>query len=469
MRFRRLGYSMVDAIVDYRQTLEKYPVRSEVASGYLAKRLPDQAPETPETMEEIMADVQEHIMPGMTHWQHPNFYAWYPANSSYPAMLGDMLSSALGIIGFSWNGSPAATELETVVLDWFARFLNLPDCFLSSGGSGGGGVIQGSASEACLVALLAARTRALKQRGAAPGSLVAYATDQSHSCVKKACMIAGVEHLRLVETRGADGWALDPATLEAAMTADEAAGLHPFFLNTLIGTTSTAAVDPVADVAAVAARHGAWTHVDAAYAGVFACLPEQHAQHFQGLEAADSIATNAHKGMLVTFDCCALWVKDSFWLRSALSLEPQYQFAGLRHEEEHLDYKDWQVPLGRRFRALKLWFVLRLYGAEKIRAYLQHHLDTAAALVELVKRDDRFELAAPPRFGLVCFRLRGASDEESRAFLERINRSGKAFLVHTVVGGRHTIRCAIGGVQTQWRHVESTWRLIQQLAEEKEA
>lgn len=193
-------------------------------------------------------------------------------------------------------------------MDWFARFLNLPDCFLSSGGSGGGGVIQGSASEACLVALLAARTRALKQRGAAPGSLVAYATDQSHSCVKKACMIAGVEHLRLVETRAADGWALDPATLEAAMTADEAAGLHPFFLNTLIGTTSTAAVDPVAAVAAVAARHGAWTHVDAAYAGVFACLPEQHAQHFQGLEAADSIATNAHKGMLVTFDWCGVGI-----------------------------------------------------------------------------------------------------------------------------------------------------------------
>ncbi|KAL6777837.1 hypothetical protein ACKKBG_A15860 [Auxenochlorella protothecoides x Auxenochlorella symbiontica] len=463
--FRQLGYKMIDAIVDYRSNIEKHPVRSEVAPGYLAEKLPESAPTQPEGLDAILSDVQTHIMPGITHWQHPSFFSWYPANSSYPALLGDMLSSALGVVGFAWIGSPAATELETVTLDWLARFLRLPNAFLSTGTTGGGGVIQGTASEAALVALLAARARALDGRDPCADSprLVAYTTDQAHSCVKKACAVAGIQHLRLLPTSAERGWALDPATLEAAMAADEGHGLVPFFLTTLIGTTSSAAVDPVAELAAVARRHGAWVHVDAAYAGVFACLPDQHDLYFQGLEGVDSFSTNPHKGMLVTFDCSALWVQNSFWLRTALSLEPQFQFAGLRHAAEHLDYKDWQVPLGRRFRALKLWFVLRMYGTERLQAYLRHHLDMAKALARLVEADPAFDIIATPRFGLVCFAPRGASEEESTALLERVNASGRTFMVHTRLGGRHVWRLAVGGVHTQWRHVEEVWALVQKV------
>lgn len=454
--FRRRGYEMVDWICDYQSRVEQLPVRSQVQPGYLAPRMSTAAPEQGEGWDAIMQDVEENIMPGVTHWQSPNFFAYFSANSSFPGMLGEMLSGALNIIGFSWVGSPAATELETIVLDWFGKLLALPEAFLSTSGTGGGGCIQGTASEAAVVALLAARARSLQGRPQEDMSkLVVYTSDQAHSSLRKACMIAGVTHCRVLPASAENEWALAADTLEAAVQEDLQAGLIPSFLMATVGTTSSCAVDPLPSLSAVAQRHNMWLHVDAAFAGVYALLPELR-HHFDGMEGCDSFSTNAHKALLVNFDCCALWVRDAEPLKAALSLTPEF----LRARGNTLDYKDWQLPLGRRFRALKLWFVLRTYGASGLRDYISHKAGLAAHFAKLVRANARFELTAPPRFGLVCFRIKGVSRDVNAAVLEAVNASGKAFLIHTELGGQFTMRMAIGGTNTQRRHVDATWAVI---------
>lgn len=455
-----MGHAMVDFIADYQAGIEQMPVRSQVQPGYLRPCLPDHAPEEPESIEQILADVSQHIMPGMTHWQSPRFFGWFSANVSPPSLAADMLCGAFNVIAFSWIASPAATELEAICMDWFGKLLNLPQTFLSTGG--GTGVIQSTASEATLVALLAAKARAMQGRPAEDGhKVVAYCSDQAHSSVKKATMVAGVHHLRVLPTHAKDGYALQPEALEAAIQADLAAGLIPCYVVATIGTTGSCAVDPVPEVAAVAQRHSLWIHVDAAWAGTSGLLPEmQH--YFAGLDQVDSYDTNPTKGLLINFDCSCMWFREgrAAWAREALSLTPEY----LRHHANDLDYKDLQVPLGRKFRALKLWFIMRMYGAEGLRAYVRNRLECQRVFEELLAAEPRFVVApgTTPRLGLICFQLAGASEAEAEALLEAINATGKLFLVHTKLDGVITFRFAIGATNTQPHHIREAWAVMQQ-------
>ncbi|KAG1660227.1 hypothetical protein FOA52_005097 [Chlamydomonas sp. UWO 241] len=459
--FRTLGHEVVDWIADYYGRLEGLRVKPDVQPGYLAGKLPGAAPEEPEPWADVMSDFEDKIMPGVVHWQHPRFFAYFNANASAPGLLADMLMGALNMIGFSWAASPASTELEIVAMDWLAKLVGLPARFLHSSSGTGGGVIQGTTSEAVVVALLAARARTMEGRPAADKlRLVAYGSDQAHSCCQKACMVVGIDHVRVLPARADNGWALDPQDLARAMDADAAAGLLPCFALGTIGTTSSCAVDPIGAMGDECGRRSVWLHVDAAYAGSAAVAPEMREQYFGGLDAVDSYSFNPHKWLLTNFDCCAMWVADTGPLKAALSLTPVF----LRGTGNALDFKDWQLPLGRRFRALKLWMVLRMYGGKSLRAYVRHHIALAQYFSNQVLADPRFEIAAPTRFGLVCFRLKDTPPATNRALLEAINAGGDMFLIHTELGGRHTIRMAIGSTGTQLVHVQQAWLGIQAAA-----
>jgi aromatic-L-amino-acid/L-tryptophan decarboxylase len=455
--FRAHGYALVDWIADYLQRVEEYPVQSRVAAGEVRAALPAQPPETGEPFAAMLADVERVIVPGLTHWQSPNFFGYFPANTSEPAILGDLLSAGLGVQGMLWSTSPAATELETLVLDWFAQLLDLPDRFHSGGP--GGGVIQDSASSATLCALLAARHRA------GPGRpLTVYASEHAHSSVEKAVRIAGLgaEALRHVVVDRA--YAMRTDALADAMAADAAAGATPCLVVATVGSTSTTAVDPVRALGEVSRAHGAWLHVDAAYAGNAAVCPELRWLN-DGLELADSYCTNPHKWLLTNFDCDTFYVADAAALTASLSVQPEYLRNAASEGGGVVDYRDWQVPLGRRFRALKLWFVIRHYGARGLRAHIRRHVALADELAAWVDADPRFERVAPAPLGLVCLRHR-AGDAVNEAILERANASGRIFITHTRLDGRYTLRIAVGGTRTERRHVEEAWRVIGEVADE---
>jgi aromatic-L-amino-acid decarboxylase len=424
------------------------------------------------------------VLPGITHWQSPSFFGYFPANASGPSVLGELLSAGLGVQGMLWSTSPACTEVETRVLDWLAELTGLPESFRSTSGTGGG-VIEGSASEATLVALVAARARVRRKRpGDAP--LVAYASTQAHSSVLKAAMLCGVArdasdtvHVRLLETDAA--YALKPEALERAITEDLAAGRQPFFVCATMGTTSSGAVDPLGPIGEVMERTGltamgGWLHVDAAWAGAALICPE-HRGLGAGLEVTDSFAFDPHKWLLTNFDCDAFYTRDRGALLDALSVTPEYLRNAASASGSVIDYRDWQVPLGRRFRALKLWFVLRHYGGSGLRAFLREHIRLAELFETWVRADARFELAVSRSLSLVCFRLAPrpgeapeATDARNRALLDQLNASGRVFLTHTVlpgVGGspaRYVLRMAIGAARTEERHVRACWEALQQLA-----
>ena len=458
--FRRQGRAAVDWVADYLERVESLPVLSQVLPGEVRARLPPSPPERGEPFTAVRADLDEVILPGITHWQAPGFFGYFPAGNSGPSILGELISAGLGVQGMLWSTSPACTELETHVLDWMVELLGLPERFLSSGA--GGGVIQDSASSATLCALLAARHRADATSPGEKGPLVAYASVEAHSSVAKAVRIAGIgdEHLRLIEVD--HSFALRPDALEAAMATDVAAGRRPFFVCATVGTTGSTAVDPVAPIGEICRRHGAWLHVDGAMAGVAALEPSLRWVH-DGLELAESYCTNPHKWMLVNFDCDCFWVADRSDLVAALSVLPEYLRNPASASGEVIDYRDWQVPLGRRFRALKLWFVIRHYGAEGLRAHVTEHVTLAQELAGWVEDDPRFELAAPVPLNLVCFRHVGG-DDVNRALLSALNATGRVFLTHTELAGRHTIRLCIGSARTERRHVEGCWALVQELA-----
>jgi len=472
--FRREGHAMIDFIADYLERIERFPVQSRVAPGEIRRQLPLTPPEQPESFEALLEDVRRIILPGVTHWQHPAFFAYFPANASPPAILGELLSAGLGVQGMLWATSPACTELETHVLDWLVAMLGLPARFLSAGS--GGGVIQDTASSSTLCALLAARDRATgwasNQRGI-ERRMTAYASSQAHSSVEKAMAIAGLgrENLRLVAVD--EHFALDPSALGAAIDADLAAGLLPVFCCATVGTTSSGAVDPVQAIGELCASRGLWLHVDAAWAGAAAICPEFRSIQ-QGLELADSYAFNPHKWMLVNFDCDAFWVADRAALVRTLSVLPEYLRNQATESGAVTDLRDWQIPLGRRFRALKLWFTIRRYGVEGIRAKLRSDVAAAHWLAERVASDARFELAAPPSLGLVCFRVRSptadaaGSDAANLALMERLNGSGELYLTHTRLGERVALRVAVGGTWTRQAHVEAAWARIAAAARELE-
>jgi aromatic-L-amino-acid decarboxylase len=461
--FRRYGRDVVEWIAAYLERVERLPVLSRVAPGDIRALLPAAPPEEGEPFETILADVDRVLLPGITHWQSPNFYAYFPGNASGPAVLGELLSAGLGVQGMLWATSPACTELETHVLDWLADLLGLPEAFTSRGA--GGGVIQDTASSATLCALLAARERATggatNARGVA-GPLGVYASTQAHSSVEKAVGIAGLgrEHLRAVPVD--DAFALRPDALERAIVADQDAGITPVMAVATVGSTSSAAIDPVPAIGQVCRRHGVWLHVDAALAGSAAVCPELRWLH-QGLELADSYGVNPHKWLLTNFDCNAFYVADRAALLRALSVLPEYLRNQATESGAVIDYRDWQIPLGRRFRALKLWFVIRWYGAGGLRRHIRHHVALALAFADRVAADPRFEIAAPVRLSLVCFRLR-AGDDASRRLLESLNASGALYLTHTRLADRYVLRMALGGTLTERRHVEAAWALIQETA-----
>lgn len=466
-RFRAEGRAVVDWIAAYWSTLEERPVLSSVEPGWVRAQLPARAPESPEPLADVLADADRVILPGLAHWQHPAFFGWFPASTCGPSILGELLAAGLGVQGMLWATSPACTELETLVLDWLRDLLGLPDCFASTGP--GGGVIQDSASSGLLCALVAARERATGLHSKANGvdqdarPLVAYASVDAHSSVEKAAGIAGIgrQWLRHIPTDG--GGRMDASALAVAMDEDAAAGRRPCFVVATVGTTARGAIDPVPAIAAVAARHAAWLHVDAAWAGAAALCPEFRGPLVAGAEEAQSWGFNPHKWLLVNFDCHALWVADRTALVGALSTKPDYLRNAASDVGAVIDYRDWQVPLGRRFRALKLWMTLRMLGAAALRGRIRDHVAWAGEFAAWLRGDPRFELLAEPSLSLVCFAL-VSGDEASRDLLDRINASGSACLSHARVAGRFALRLAIGGPLSERRHVEQVWNTLVALA-----
>jgi aromatic-L-amino-acid decarboxylase len=463
-QFREYGYRVVDWVANYWAGVERHAVQPGIDPGTVAAALPAAPPEHGEPFEALLADLDRIVVPGTTHWQHPSFFSYFPANTSGPSVLGDLVCAGLGVQGMLWSTGPACTELETVMLDWLAILLDLPDKFHSTGA--GGGVIQDSASSASLVATLAALHRASGGRWRESGvdnSFTVYTSTQGHSSIEKAARIAGLgdRSLRLVDVDD-NTLAMRPDALRARIEDDRAAGAIPALVVATIGTTSTTAIDPLPAIGEICREHGVWLHVDAAYAGAAAICPELRHTH-AGVAQADSYCFDPHKWLLTGFDCDAFWVADRAGLVDALTVLPEYLRNAATASGAVIDYRDWQVPLGRRFRALKLWFVLRWYGAEGLRAHVRAAVALAARFADWVRADDRFEVVAPHPFSLVCFRLR-AGDEANQELLRRLNATGELSLTHTRVRGRYVLRLAIGAPATESRHVEAAWRLIQDTA-----
>ncbi len=459
--FRRHGHAVIDWIADYYSRIESFPVLSQAKPGEIRASLPAHAPEKGEPFDAILGDVEKLILPGITHWQSPNFFAYFPSNASGPGILGDLLSSGLGVQGMLWATSPACTELETHVLDWLVEMLDLPRAFLSS--STGGGVIQDTASSATLCALLAARERATNfagNRHGCDGKLVAYASSQAHSSIEKAVQIAGLgrEHLRLIEVD--EKFAMQPETLARQIEADRRSGLVPCFVCTTVGTTSSNALDPLPEIGRICREQNIWLHVDAAMSGTAALCPEFRHIH-GGLEFADSYCFNPHKWMFTNFDCDCFYVADRAALIKTLSVLPEYLRNQATESGAVIDYRDWQIPLGRRFRALKLWFVIRHYGVEGLQHHIRRHVALAQQLVSWIKEDARFELAARAPLNLVCFRHKGG-DQANQTLMDRLNRSGNLYLTHTRLNNKLTLRVCVGQTNTQARHVEQAWKRIQE-------
>ncbi|HEY1464283.1 MAG TPA: pyridoxal-dependent decarboxylase [Terriglobales bacterium] len=459
--FRRHGRAVVDWIADYYERIESLPVLSQVEPGQIRASLPVHPPEQGEQFEAILGDIENLILPGLTHWQSPNFFAYFPANASGPAILGELLSAGLGVQGMLWSTSPACTEVETHVLDWLVEMLCLPEKFLST--KSGGGVIHDTASSAVLCALLAAREQATNfasNREGANGKLVAYTSSQAHSSIEKAVKIAGMgsENLRLIEVD--ENFAMRPEDLLRRIEADRKAGLTPAFVCATVGTTSSNAMDPAQEIGRICREQKIWLHVDAAMCGTAALCPEFRHIH-NGLEFADSYCFNPHKWMFTNVHCSCFFVADRTPLIQALSVLPEYLRNQATESGAVIDYRDWQIPLGRRFRSLKLWFVIRHYGIEGLQFHVRRHVEIAQKFANWIKEDDRFELAAPVPLNLICFRHK-SGDAANQRLMEELNRSGDLYLTHTKLNGKFTLRFCVGQTNTQLHHVEKAWKRIQE-------
>jgi aromatic-L-amino-acid decarboxylase len=464
--FRREAHRLVDWMADYLRDVAGRRIVPDVKPGDLRRGLPAAPPEHGEPFDRIFDDFDRLVMPGMTHWNHPGWFAYFPANHSPPSILAEMLTATLGAQCMSWQTSPAATELEQVTMAWLARMLELPDGFT--------GVIQDTASTATLVALISARERAGGYAGGRLGTgeappLRVYASAEAHSSVAKGVRLAGfgTAALRSIPTDGR--FAMRADALREAMAQDAAEGLVPACVVATVGTTSSTGLDPLRAIGEVCRIYGAWLHVDAAYAGTAAILPELH-HILDGVELADSFVFNPHKWMLVNFDCTAYFVRDVDALLRVFALTPE--FLKTTHDAEVVNFRDWGIQLGRRFRALKLWFVIRSYGVDGLREVIRRHIALAREFADWVEASPEFELLAPAPLGLVCFRHRPpelapddpALDERNRRVLERVNASGRAFLTHTVLRGRFAIRLSVGQRCTEHSHVAEAWRLLQAAA-----
>ncbi len=461
--FRKEGKKMIDWIADYYENIEEYPVLSQVKPGDIYSNLPETPPLKGEKMKKMMQDVDSKIMPGITHWQSPNFYAYFPANTSFPAILGDLLSSGLGVQGMIWASSPACTELETRVMDWLVDMLGLPDFFKST--STGGGVIQDTASTSALTAVIAAREKTsafeVNEKGRQK-QLIAYVSTQTHSSLEKAIKIAGIgiQNLRLIECD--DKLAMNADALAKQIKKDRSLGYVPFFVCATIGTTSTNAIDPLKEIGEICRKENCWLHVDAAMSGTAMLCPEFR-YLMDGIELADSFCFNPHKWMFTNFDCDCFFVADKKHLIKTFSILPEYLKNKATESGAVIDYRDWHVQLGRRFRALKLWFVIRHYGTEGLQYHIRQHIEIAKKFASWVENSDHFELVGKPPLNLVCFRHIGG-DNMNQSIMDTINSNGKAFITHTKVDGLITLRMSIGQTNTKENHVLETWDLIRQTA-----
>lgn len=460
--FRRQAHRLVDWIGDYLEGVGDYPVTPRIQPGEILAQLPAEMPTEPEAFDAIFGDFEEIIVPGMTHWQHPAFFAYFPANASPPSLLGEMLTSALGAQCMSWLTSPAATELEQRVMEWLRTALQLPQGFA--------GVIQDTASTATLCALLSARERAsgwqINQAGFSGQRYRIYASSEAHSSIEKAVRIAGFGSDNLVRIPVDRDFALMPAALEAAIDADRAAGLTPLCVVAAWGTTGSTALDPLAAIGAICQREQLWLHVDAAYAGSALILPEFR-RLAAGIETADSLVFNPHKWLLTHFDCSAYFVRDAEALERTFGLTPEY----LKTDSDRLvhNYRDWGVQLGRRFRALKLWFVLRSYGLSGLQAFLRDQIAWTQELAGEIAAHPDFELLAPVPLNLICFRWRPQRpaadlDALNARLLQQLNASGRLFMTHTRLAGHYTLRLVAGQRQTRREDLLAAWQLIQQTA-----
>jgi len=465
--FRRHGHELVDWMADYMRDVGELPVTPDVAPGDTLRRLPASPPAAGEPFEQLFHDFKTAILPAMTHWNHPGWFAYFPGNNSPPSVLAEMLTATLGAQCMSWATSPAATELEQLTLSWLREMLGLPAEFT--------GVIQDTASTATLVALLSARERATDYsadtRGlsASGARLTVYASSEAHSSVDKGVKLAGygLDQLRRVAVDGT--YAMRPEVLDRMIAEDTKAGMIPACVVATIGTTSSTAVDPVAVIAEVCRRHGVWLHVDAAYAGTAAIVPELR-HLFAGIAHADSFLFNPHKWMLVNFDCTAYFVRDREALLRTFQVSPEYLRTAA--DENVVNFRDWGIQLGRRFRALKLWFVIRSYGVDGLRSLVRKHIALAQELAGWIKTSSDFELMAPTPFGLVCFRysppdIRGdgsLADDLNTKLLALVNGTHRVHLTHTRLSGRYAIRLVVGQRQTERVHVLEAWRLITEAA-----
>ena len=450
--FRRHGHEVVEWVAAYMERVGSLPVAAQVEPGDVRARIPDAAPEHPEPFSALLADLDEVVLPGITHWQSPGWFAYFPANVSGPSILAELVSAGLGAQGMLWATSPALTEVENQVLDWLVDLMGLPQTWKTATGPGGG-VIQMSASDSTHLVHVVARERA----GAPADRLVAYASSQAHSSVERGARVAGYGHVRLLDVDEAH--ALRPDALRAAVAEDRAAGLVPAIVTSAVGTTGTGAVDPVAEVDGVAKEHGLWHHVDAAWAGS-AMVCEEHRPAQAGAERADSYTFNAHKWLFTNFDCNVLWVADRAPLIETLSIVPPYLRNAASDSGAVIDYRDWHVPLGRRFRALKLWWVLRSYGAEGLRHHVREHVALARSLAERVQAHPALELVAPASFALACFRHAGGNAETDR-LAAAVNADESLHVTPSLLGDTRFIRVSVGATHTTAADVDRLWAVIE--------
>ncbi len=482
--FRRCGYQVVDWIAGYLSHIDEYPVLSRVAPGDVKGRLPACPPEQPEAMSRILEDFEQVIIPGITHWNHPSFFAYFGITGSAPGILGELLSAALNVNGMLWKTSPAATELEELALDWLRQMLGLPAIFQ--------GIILDTASMSSMIAIAAAREAldlGIRQKGMAGRPdlprLRMYTSEQAHSSIEKGAITLGIgqEGVRKIPTD--DAFRMDPRALAQAIQEDIAAGWRPFCVAATVGTTSTTSIDPVPAIAEVCREHDLWLHVDGAYGGMAAIVPEMR-HVLAGCEHADSIVVNPHKWLFTPIDCSAFYVRDPDVLKRTFSLVPEYLKTA---EDEVTNYMDWGVQLGRRFRALKLWMVIRYFGHEGLAANIREHVRLGQLIARRVDADPDFERLAPTPFSTICFRacprdladrLKKADPEEARevegyldelneAVVDAVNATGQAFFSHTKLNGRYTIRMAIGNIRTTEAHVTRAWELLRETARRLDA
>ncbi|XP_026756611.2 3,4-dihydroxyphenylacetaldehyde synthase-like [Galleria mellonella] len=466
-QFREFGKAAIDTVADYMDSIRNRNVLSSVEPGFLLKALPEDAPEQPEDWKDVLKDFNETILSGVTHWHSPRFHAFYPTGSSYASIVGNILCEGLGVMGFSWMSSPVCTELEVVTLNWLGKLLGLPEEFLNCSSGSGGGVIQGSASEATLVGLLAAKEKTVRRllkvnpsmdEGEIKSRLVAYTSDQCNSSVEKAGLLGSMQ-MKLLKA-DADG-RLRGETLKKAFDEDRAQGLIPCYVVANLGTTGTCAFDPLYELGPICNEQNVWLHVDAAYAGTAFICPE-YRHLMKGVEFADSFDLNPHKWMLVNFDLSAMWVKDAYDLINTFDVQRIY-LADIKTDTKIPDYRHWQIPLGRRFRSLKLWTVMRIYGAEGLREHIRVQISLAQHFAKLVRSDDRFLVEPEPSMGLVCFRLK-EGDNVTKRLLKNLTEKKEIYMVAATYRGRYIIRFVICSRLTNIDDVNYSWNKIKEEA-----